>query len=436
MQSVSLFALIAQTTDRKVEKMKNVKVNMKYVLGVILALCFSTLLFATPKQAEAAGGTWHNYGYGWWYERDDGSYPTDQWENIYGKWYFFNGDGYAHCGDYAWINNAWYAFNWDCSMCEGWFWDAGYQNYFYAQPGSGYLHTNCWSWVNGYWYGFEANSEMSRGWTLGAFNTWYYCAPYSGIQTNSGYWYPEGCMYWSDWAWIDGYCYYFWGNGAMAVNCWVDGSWVDANGHWSPSGETFVPLSDQDRDEAIGYLNQVRAEMGLRPVVLDNAMQYISQLSVNFDATEDGAIRGVPSSWRKEFPNNWGSLWNVLFYEWLLPTYNARNSSESGVAYTISNEGNKVKSFRTYIEEEIEKEKNGLTTSYYLNPTITHIGLASNIFECYDPYWDHLIYSYGYQDLVDISTGETPSFGTAIPGDFPKDVEWYHQHFAISDSYK
>ena len=150
-------------------------------------------------------------------------------------------------------------------MCEGCFWDAGYQNYFYAQPGSGYLHTNCWSWIDGHWYGFEANSEMSRGWTLGAFNIWYYCAPYSGAQTNSGYWYPEGCMYWSDWAWIGGYCYYFWGNGAMAANCLVDGSWVDENGHWSSSTNG----DSTQRQEMTNLINAERIKNGLSPIIFD-----------------------------------------------------------------------------------------------------------------------------------------------------------------------
>lgn len=248
------------------------------MLGVLLAVVLVAMVALAPNPAEAQSGTWHNSDYGWWYQRSDGSYPQNQWEYINGNWYLFNEDGYANCGDYVCAGNAWYAFNWDCSMCQGWFWDTGYQNYFYAQPGSGYLHCNCWSWISGHWYGFNADCQMTRGWSQGWDGTWYYCAPYAGSQTNSGYWYPEGCMYWSDWAWIDGYCYYFWGNGAMATNCWVDGSWVDENGHWISGEDPADPVDPVDPQEVINLVNAVRVEHGLSPVIPDDTLTYLANL--------------------------------------------------------------------------------------------------------------------------------------------------------------
>lgn len=191
------------------------RIYAKAAFGFLVAAFFAVTFAIYPKQAQAQEGTWERDDCGLRYQKSDGSFVSNQWALIDGARYFFNGEGYAHCGDYAWIENKWYAFNWDCTVCEGWFWDSDEQAYYYADPTSGYLHTNCWSWIDGNWYGFESNCQMSKGWTLGAYNTWFYCAPYTGPQTDSGYCYPGGSMYWNDWAWIDGAWYYFWGNGAM-----------------------------------------------------------------------------------------------------------------------------------------------------------------------------------------------------------------------------
>ena len=37
---------------------------------------------------------WQNNGYGWRYQRANGTYPHNEWEIINGIWYYFNANGY------------------------------------------------------------------------------------------------------------------------------------------------------------------------------------------------------------------------------------------------------------------------------------------------------------------------------------------------------
>lgn len=55
----------------------------------------------------AYAAQWKQDGTGWWYERDNGTYPAGGWEMISGNWYYFNGSGYMQTG---WIesNGEWY----------------------------------------------------------------------------------------------------------------------------------------------------------------------------------------------------------------------------------------------------------------------------------------------------------------------------------------
>ena len=50
-----------------------------------------------------------------------------------------------------------------------------------------------------------------------------------------GSWYymnTSGAMV-TGWYWIEGTCYYFYSDGHMAVNTWINGSYVDASGAWT-----------------------------------------------------------------------------------------------------------------------------------------------------------------------------------------------------------
>ena len=56
---------------------------------------------------------WQNSGYGWWYQRANGTYPHSEWEMINGIWYYFDANGYMLAntttpdGYYVDENGAW-----------------------------------------------------------------------------------------------------------------------------------------------------------------------------------------------------------------------------------------------------------------------------------------------------------------------------------------
>ncbi len=62
-----------------------------------------TVLSATPVFA----GQWKQNAKGYWYENDDGSYPSSAWRSIDGKWYYFKSDGYMNTG-WIKVNGQWY----------------------------------------------------------------------------------------------------------------------------------------------------------------------------------------------------------------------------------------------------------------------------------------------------------------------------------------
>lgn len=73
----------------------------KNIVKMIFAAFIITVLFGMTAYA----GTWKSDKNGWWYQNDDGSYPTNGWHWIADtndpslqKCYYFNANGYMHAG--------------------------------------------------------------------------------------------------------------------------------------------------------------------------------------------------------------------------------------------------------------------------------------------------------------------------------------------------
>ena len=64
-------------------------------------LALSALAISTALTILVFAGTWKQDNTGWWYERDDKSFPVSVWEQIDGSWYYFNESGYI-------LSNQWF----------------------------------------------------------------------------------------------------------------------------------------------------------------------------------------------------------------------------------------------------------------------------------------------------------------------------------------
>lgn len=197
---------------------------------------------------------WKQNATGWWYQKEDGSWPANCWYKVNGQKYYFDANGYMRTGWLA-LGNKWYYLTDSGAMAQGWVMIN--KTWYYLTPGSGVMKTgwykvgNTWYYSNGSgamqtgwlmtggtWYYLNGNGAMAQGWLcLGG--TWYYLTPGNGGMKTG--WYMAG----KEW-------YYSYGNGAMARNAWIDtyyyvgssgamlkdttigGYYVDKNGRWIP----------------------------------------------------------------------------------------------------------------------------------------------------------------------------------------------------------
>ncbi len=131
------------------------------------------------------------------------------------------------------------------SFAAGGSWKSDSSGWWYEYSDGSYAMG--WTEIDGYWYYFLGNgymdySEYRDGCWLNADGTWN--TAYSGgywASDSTGWWYTDASGWYpaSTWLWIDGSCYYFKASGYMAVNELVDGYYVDASGKMtSSSGST------------------------------------------------------------------------------------------------------------------------------------------------------------------------------------------------------
>lgn len=90
------------------------------------------------------GGQWKKDQTGWWWARNDGTYPINQWEEINGQWYHFNEKGYMQTGWFTDTDGKIYYLNPSGAMATGWKSFEQKPNWYYFDK-SGALQTG---WIN------------------------------------------------------------------------------------------------------------------------------------------------------------------------------------------------------------------------------------------------------------------------------------------------
>ena len=122
---------------------------------------------------------WKQNTTGYWYVKEDGSYPKEKFEKINDVWYYFDNSGYM------------LAEQWKKHTDGNWFW---FDN-------SGHMATG-WKKIADKWYYFDAEGAMATGWVKYK-DTWYYLDSKDGnmvsnafVRAGQGWYYlkPDGSM--------------------------------------------------------------------------------------------------------------------------------------------------------------------------------------------------------------------------------------------------
>ena len=106
---------------------------------------------------------WKQNTTGYWYVREDGSYPKERFEKINGTWYYFDGSGYM------------LAERWKKHTDDKWYWF----------DKSGEMATG-WKLISNKWYYFDAEGAMRTGWVKYK-DTWYYLDSKDGNMVSNAF---------------------------------------------------------------------------------------------------------------------------------------------------------------------------------------------------------------------------------------------------------
>ena len=177
---------------------------------------------ATCVVAVSGEAKWEKDQNGWWFVREDGSYPTNQWYEIGGEWYYFNASGYR--AENQWVGA--YYVNGDGVMVKNQ-WVGAY----YVGADGRYISSAQWLQLDGKWYYLNQGGTKATGWqAIGG--AWYYFdakgVMATGEETIGGteyYFLSSGTMA-TGWQMIDSDWYYYAGSGAKCTD-WqaIGGTW-------------------------------------------------------------------------------------------------------------------------------------------------------------------------------------------------------------------
>jgi hypothetical protein len=116
--------------------------------------------YTGTSEAQPVEPGWKHNNTGWWYVRQNGSYPTNRFEYIEENksWFYFGEDGYMYAN--RWLKHSdgnWYHFD-----------------------EKGYMATS-WVKIGGKWFYFDKDGAMKTGW-IKYYDNWYYCDPKDGVM--------------------------------------------------------------------------------------------------------------------------------------------------------------------------------------------------------------------------------------------------------------
>lgn len=204
-------------------------------------------------------GEWVGDGEDWQYMLSDGTYLEKSWLQDQGKWYYFSRDGYMEHGVQH-IGPKYYFFGGNGVMATGWAYDGD----------------------EDIWYFAEEDGALKKGWHQGG-DAWYWF--------NS-----RGEMYHEGFRMVSGHKYYFYENGQMASNQYVELNYYDENG-----------LKDREHDIVIQGKRKPSAEERERITA---------------------AMAGIPREWIRQFAEDG---WELMFYT--DKSYFSAPATEQGIYY-------------------------------------------------------------------------------------------------------
>ena len=136
-----------------------------------------TIRVSAPAPAHKAG-TWLWDIHGWWYQFEDGSYPSDTTLELDGVTYRLDENGYMRTG---WVSErgVWYYHHVSGAQAKGWVLDG--LHWYYMDPDTGAMVTG-WLQVGGTWYYLSpSNGAMVTGWFKDG-DHWFYLHHGSGAM--------------------------------------------------------------------------------------------------------------------------------------------------------------------------------------------------------------------------------------------------------------
>ena len=215
--------------------MKNKTIKKTLAIGMSVLMLASTF---TPVSVQAAGG-WKQNKTGWWWEEDNGSYPTNSWKNIGGTWYYFDGNGYMVTG-WLKLSGGWYYLTESGAMATGW---VQVGNIWYYMNESGVMQADTWigdNYVDGSGTWIPGKAKTQTGWVKSG-NRWWYSHADGSYTTNdweviNGSWYYFDGSGWMVTGWLkrpSGW-YYMNESGVMQADTWIGDNYVGGSGAWIP----------------------------------------------------------------------------------------------------------------------------------------------------------------------------------------------------------